>query len=149
MCHSSHFDAFFQSKSTKCENFGCLLNPLIKKKKGHFVQGKGVWKGLKICTYGFLGMLISMNYVRSLCDKYFLSYDGFSWFLTERSRYRVLKHGVGVEWDPRKYCCIGPIPFWWFFTPFYATCLLKFWFSGTAYHRDLKPVPLDLACLKP
>ena len=28
---------------------------------------------------------------------------------------------------PKEDCCIGPIPFWWFFTPFYATCLLKFW----------------------
>ena len=34
-------------------------------------------------------------------------------------------------------------------TPFYATCLLKFSFSITAYHRDLKQVPLDLACLEP
>ena len=46
-------------------------------------------------------------------------------------------------------CCIGPIPFWWFVTPFYATCLWKFWFFRTTYHRDSKPVPLDLAHLKP
>ena len=47
-------------------------------KKSQFVEGKSVWKGLKICTYMFLGMLIAMPYVRTLCDKYFLSYDGFS-----------------------------------------------------------------------
>ena len=50
---------------------------------------------------------------------------------------------------PKEDCCIGPIPFWWFFTPFYATCLLKFLiFLGTAHCRDLKPVPLDLAHLE-
>ena len=26
----------------------------------------------------FLGMPIAIDYVRTLCDKYFLSYDGFS-----------------------------------------------------------------------
>ena len=45
--------------------------------------------------------------------------------------------------------CIGPIPFWWFITPFYATCLQKFWFFRTTYHSDSKPMPLDLAHLKP
>ena len=33
-------------------------------------------------------MLIAMHYLRTLCDKYFLSYDGFSVFLTE---------GLGIE----------------------------------------------------
>ena len=47
-------------------------------KKSQFVEGKSVWKGLKICTYMFLGMPIAMHYVRTLCDKYFLSYDGLS-----------------------------------------------------------------------
>ena len=47
-------------------------------------------------------MPITMHYVRTLCDKYFLSYDGFSVFLTGRFRHRVLKHGVGVEWDLRR-----------------------------------------------
>ena len=70
-----------------------------KKNPHQFEQGKSVWKGLKICTYRFLGMLITMHYVITLCDKYFLSYDGFSSFLTERFRHRVLKHIVGVEWD--------------------------------------------------
>ena len=45
-------------------------------------------------------MPIAMHYVTTLCDKYFLSYDGFSSFLTGRCRHRVLKHG-GVEWDAR------------------------------------------------
>ena len=29
---------------------------------------------------------------------------------------------------PKKHCCIGPIPFAFFFTPFYTTVLLTFWF---------------------
>ena len=161
MCHSSHFNAFSQSKSIKCKIFSCLLNsPDKKNEKSQFDWGKSVqkglnictyrflgmlitmhyvrtlcyksflsyngvfwtppdkkwkknpinlykdkvfWKGLKICTYRFLGMLITMHYVRTLCYKYVLSYDGFfPWFLTGRSRYRVQKHGVWVEWDPRR-----------------------------------------------
>ena len=47
-------------------------------------------------------MPILMHYVKTLCDKYFLSYDGFSAFLTGRFRQMVLKHDVGVEWDPRR-----------------------------------------------
>ena len=42
---------FSQSKSTKCEIFGCLLNspwPKNLKKKSQFQQGKSVQKGLKI-----------------------------------------------------------------------------------------------------
>ena len=46
-------------------------------------------------------MLIAMHYVRTLFDKYCLSDDGFSLFLTGRFRHRILKHGIGVECDPR------------------------------------------------
>ena len=77
--------------------------PLTKKeKKCQFVQGKSVQKGLKICTYKCLCMPITVHYVQTLCDKYFLSYDGFSWFLTGRLRHRVWKHSVVVESDPRR-----------------------------------------------
>ena len=69
--------------------------------------------------------------------------------LTGRFMYRVLKHCVGVELELKEDCCIGPIPFWWFSTPLYATYLLNIWFSGTTYHRDLKQVPLDLAHCNP
>ena len=93
---------FSQSKSTKCEFFGCLLSsPWQKMKKHQFEQRKGVWKGLKMCTYRFWGMQITMHYVTTLCDKYLLSYEGFSWFVTGRFRHSILKHGVGVEWDAR------------------------------------------------
>ena len=47
-------------------------------------------------------MPIAMLYVRTLHDKYFLSYEGFSEFLTGRLRHRVLKHGVWVECDARR-----------------------------------------------
>ena len=104
MFHSSHFDAFFPVKIKTMWNFGCFLNsPWQKTEKQHqFAQGKSVCKGLQICTYGFLGMLIVMHYVRTLCDKYFLSYYGSSAFFMGRSRYGVLKQGVGVKWDPRR-----------------------------------------------
>ena len=104
MHHSSHFDAFCPVKINKMWNFGCFPEfPLTKNcKKYQFAWGKHVCKCLQICTYRFLGMPIAMHYVRTLCDKYFLSYYVFSAFFMGRSRYWVLKHGVGVKWDLRR-----------------------------------------------
>ena len=70
------------------ENVKCWLFPELPltknwKKTHQFVWGKSVCKGFQICTYGFLGMPIVMHYVRTLCDKYFLSYYGSSAFLWE------------------------------------------------------------------
>ena len=56
-------------------------------------------------------MPIIMHYVRTLCDKYFLSYYGISSIFTRGSTYRVLKHGVGVKWDPRRTAAYVPIIF--------------------------------------
>ena len=42
------------------------------------ITSSGRSTGLTICTYRFLGKPIAMHYVRTLCDKYFLTYDGFS-----------------------------------------------------------------------
>ena len=56
----------------------CISPPDKKNKKHQFEQGKSLGKGLKICTYTFLGVPIAMHYLRTLCDKCFLSYDGFS-----------------------------------------------------------------------
>ena len=134
MCHSSHFSAFFPVKINKMLHkfLALCLTPPDKKWKKTFInlnREKVFWKGLKICTYRFWGMPTAMHYVRTLCDKYFLSYDGFSWFpLTGRFRHRVLKHGCKGRMGCKEDCCICPIPFWWYLTPFYATCLLKFWF---------------------
>ena len=62
-------------------NFGCFLNsPSKNEKQIQLEQGKSVPKCLQICTCRFLGMPIAMHYVRTLCDKYFLSYYGFSAF---------------------------------------------------------------------
>ena len=82
-------------------------------------------KALKICTYMFLGVPIAMYYVRTLCDKYILSYDSFSWFLIGKFRHSVLICGVGVEWDSRNTAAyVHSIVI--VFTPFYTTFLLKF-----------------------
>ena len=124
MYHSSHFNAFSQSKSTKCEIFGWNFD----------FSGTTYHRNCETCAIGF-GMPWTLNMHHSshfnafypvkinkmwnfclkfwvcwsqctmlelLCDKYFLSYDDFSWFLTGRFRHRVLKHGVGIEWDPRR-----------------------------------------------
>ena len=65
-------------------------------------------KSLENCTYRLLGVLIAMHYIRTLCDKYILSYDGFSYFLTGKFRHSVLKCGVVVEWDPRSTAAYVP-----------------------------------------
>ena len=41
----------------------------------------------------------------------------------------------------KEHCCIGPI-FWCFLMPWLVSSIFHFW--GTAYHRDSKPMPLDL-----
>ena len=71
--HSSNFDAFFSVKINKMWNFGCFLNsPWQKTEKNvNLHREKVICKGLQICTYRFLGMLIIMHYVRTLCNKYF------------------------------------------------------------------------------
>ena len=93
--------------------FSCLLNSPWQKneKKPHqFVQGKSVEKGLKICTHRFLGMLITMHYVRTLCYKYFLSYDGFSELPLTKNEKRTInlyrEKVFGKAWIS------APIGFW-------------------------------------
>ena len=75
----------FPSHNQQNVKYGYFLNSPWKKKlkKCQFAQGKSVCKGLQICTYRFLDIPITMHYVRTLCDKYFLSYYGFSAFLWE------------------------------------------------------------------
>ena len=89
------FQCIFPSQNNKMWNFGCFLNsPWQKTEKLQFAQRKSVCKSAHI---GFLGMPIAMHYVRTLCDKYFLSYYGLSAFFMWRSRYWVMKRGVGVN----------------------------------------------------
>ena len=78
------------------------ITPLTKNEKMSICTGKKCLQRLENLYTQDLGMPIAMHYVRTLCDKYFLSYYGFSSFFTGRSRYRVLKHGVEVQWDPRR-----------------------------------------------
>ena len=56
-------------------------------------------------------MLIAMHLLELLCDKYFLSYYGFSTFFMGRSRYRVVKDGEGVKWHPRRTAAYVPSHF--------------------------------------
>ena len=97
---------FFSSQNQQMWIFHCFLN---------FDTGKefsqSFHKDLQICTYRFLGMPIAMHFVTTLCDKYFLSYYGFSAFVMGRSRYWVLKHGVRVKCDPRRTAAYVPSHF--------------------------------------
>ena len=103
---------FFPVKINKCEFFTVSWTPPDKNWKQHQLsQGKSFHKDLQICTYRFLGMPIAMHFVTTLCDKYFLSYYGFSAFVMGRSRYWVLKHGVRVKCDPRRTAAYVPSHF--------------------------------------
>ena len=56
----------------------CLTTPDKKfKKKCQFLTWKKCTNALKCYTYRFLVVAITVHYIRTLCDKYFLSYDGF------------------------------------------------------------------------
>ena len=66
-----------------------------------------------------------------------------------RSRYSILKHCVGVKWDPRRTAAYVPFHFHGFELHFLLCVSWNCDFSWTAYHKDLQQVPLDLACLKP
>ena len=68
-------------------------------------------KALKICTYMFLGVPIAMHYVRTLCDKYILSYDGFSWFLIGKFRHSVLNMWCRGRMGLKEHCCLCPFHF--------------------------------------
>ena len=76
------FQCIFPSQNQQNVKFLaiCLTPPDKKWKICQFVQGKCVWKGLKICTYRFLGMPITVHYVRTLCEKYFVE---LWWFWQE------------------------------------------------------------------
>ena len=66
-----------------------------------------------------------------------------------RSRYRVLKHGVGLNVPPKQDCFNVPCHF---HSSKATKCEIFAWncdFSGTTYHRDLKCAALDSACHKP
>ena len=49
----------------------------------------------------------------------------FLHFVWGRSRYRVMKYGVGVKWDTRRTAGYVPSHFHGFWTPFSTMCLLK------------------------
>ena len=123
MHHSSNFDAFFPVKINKMWNLAVSWTPPDKKlKKCQFAQGKSICIGLQMCTYRFLGMPIAMHYVRTWCDKYFLSHYGFSAFFMGRSRYSILQHGVGVKWEPRRTAAYVPSHFHGF-EPHFLLCV--------------------------
>ena len=107
------FQCIFPSQNQQNVKFSLFPElPLTKNWKQHqFSQGKSFHKDLQICTYRFLGMPITMHFVTTVCDKYFLSYYDFSAFVMGRSRYWVLKHCVRVKCDPRRTAAYVPSHF--------------------------------------
>ena len=104
MHHSSHFDTFFPVKIKKCESFCCLLDsPWPKMKKVNLDREKVFRKACISAHIGFWVCWLQCTILELCVTSTVLSSDGFfPWFLTGKSRYRVQKHGVWVEWDPRR-----------------------------------------------
>ena len=56
-------------------------------------------------------MPIAMHYVRTLCDKYFFSYDGFSLIFDRKVYAYGSETWCRGRMGLKEGCCIGPIPF--------------------------------------
>ena len=104
-------DAFFQSKSTKSEILAVSLTPPDKKWKNKFNlnREKVFQKACKSAHVGFWVCQLQCTMLE-LCVSTFWVIMVFLHF-TGRSRYRVLKHGVGVKWDPRRTAAYVPSHF--------------------------------------
>ena len=103
------FQCIFPSQNNKMWNFGCFLNsPWQKTEKLQFAQRKSVCKSAHI---GFLGMPIAMHYVRSMCDKYFLSYYGLSAFFYGKVKILGYETWCRGKWDPRQTAAYVPSHF--------------------------------------
>ena len=78
------FQCIYPSQNQQNDKFlGCCWTPPDKKLKKLQIPvehqfGKSVRKGLKICTYRFLGIPFAMHYVRTLCDKWLFELWWFS-----------------------------------------------------------------------
>ena len=103
------FQCIFPSQNNKMWNFGCFLNsPWQKTEKLQFAQRKSVCKSAHI---GFLGMPIAMHYVRTMCDRYFLSYYGLSAFFYGKVKILGYETWCRGKWDPRKTAAYVPSHF--------------------------------------
>ena len=111
-CHSSHLDAFFQVKINKKWNFGCFLNSPWQKMKNKFNlnREKVFQKACKSAHVGFWVCQLQCTMLELCVTSTFWVIMVFLHF-TGRSRYRVLKHGVGVKWDPRRTAAYVPSHF--------------------------------------
>ena len=145
---------FAQSKSTKCEILAASWTPpniKTEKKNINLHREKVFTKGFQICTcrvFGYADQV--MHYVRTLCDKYFLSYDVFSACFYGKVKILGSETWCRVKWDPRRTAAYVPSHFHGFEPHFLLMCLPKIViFQEPAYHRDSQQVPLDLACLEP
>ena len=111
-CHSSHLDAFFPVKINKKWNFGCFLNSPWQKMKNKFNlnREKVFQKACKSAHVGFWVCQLQCTMLELCVTSTFWVIMVFLHF-TGRSRYRVLKHGVGVKWDPRRTAAYVPSHF--------------------------------------
>ena len=99
-------------KSTKCEIFGYLLNSPWQKMKNVNLYRENVFeKAWKSAYIGFWVCQLQCTMLELCVRSTLLSYDDFSWFLTGRFMYRVLKHCVGVELDQGRIAAYVPFHF--------------------------------------
>ena len=103
------FQCIFPSQNNKMWNFGCFLNsPWQKTEKLQFAQRKSVCKSAHI---GFWVCPLQCTMLELCVTSTFWVIMVFLHFFMGRSRYWVMKHGVGVKWDPRKTAAYVPSNF--------------------------------------
>ena len=103
---------FSQVKINKKWNFGCFLNSPWQKMKNKFNlnREKVFQKACKSAHVGFWVCQLQCTMLELCVTSTFWVIMVFLHF-TGRSRYRVLKHGVWVKWDPRRTAAYVPSHF--------------------------------------
>ena len=108
------FQCIFPVKINKMWNFGCFLNsPWQKMKKNpiNLSREKVFEKACKSAHLGFRVCQLQCTMLELCMTSTFWVIMVFCNFFTEKSKYRVLKHGVGVKWDPRRTAAYVPSHF--------------------------------------
>ena len=121
-CHWSHFNALIPVKINKMWNFDCFLNSPNQTLKNVNLHREKVFA--KACKSAHIGFWVcwSQCTVLKLCVTSTFQLLWFLYIFMGRSKYRVLKHGVGVKWDTRRNAACVPFHFHGF-EPHFLLCV--------------------------
>ena len=83
------------------KSLAVCLTPPDKNEKNYLYREKVFRKAQKSAHMGFWVCWSQWTMLDLCVTSTFWVVMVFSWFVTGRCRYKVLKHGVGIQWDPR------------------------------------------------